>query len=478
MAAKTIGKKVLAFVCAALFCLGFLGVGVPVNAAGVNITQTVDSVAVGESITISAGQSGASWSSSNNAVATVDQNGVVTGHSMGKATITASYGGQSDSCVVSVGFLNGIDVSKHNGTVDWDAVAASGVDFVMIRSSYGGEYFPNQNDSKLIENIRGAYEHGIPFGLYHYSYAGCGMDTHPGSTAEQDAGYEADYLLQVLNMAEVKPYLEGMVLPIAYDLEEDVHVNMSGNRLTGLVEIFADKLRDAGYSTMVYTSESVMERLDLAELDQQGIGFWMARWPNSPDFTVSKTIGSTGYVPDIWQYASDGRNPGIGNGTSNVDMNIIYLNMDEAKAQMAKVAQPQVSTSGSTATLSFAARTMYVESYTVLKVRGTQVMVLEDQLEGSAIEYVDSGYQAGDRYYINCNLNPLFSSQKTVYYGLHPGDWNLDGKLDVTDVMNLAQGVLDPSRIPNNGYSQGDFDGNQRVDVMDVMTLAQEVLWY
>ena len=478
MTAKTMGKKALALLCAVLLCMGLFWMGMPVSAAGVNITQTIDSVRIGDSITLSAGQEGAAWTSSNDAVATVDQNGVVTGHSMGKATITASYGGQSDSCTVSVGFLNGIDVSQHN-VVDWDAVAASGVDFVMIRAGYGVEYFPNQNDDELINNIRGAYEHGIPYGLYLYSYAGTGStETHPGSTAEQDAGYEAEYMLQILNMNEVKPYLSGMKLPIAYDLEEKAQVALGGSRLTGMVEIFANTLRNAGYSTMVYTMESVMETLDLNRLTDQGIGIWLARWPNSPDFTTQKTIGSTGVVPDIWQYASDGRNPGVGGGNGDTDLDLIYLDLDSAKAQMAQVAQPEVTTSGNTATVHFAARTPYVESYTVVRVRGDQVSVLASNLSRSTIQYTDNSYQAGDRYFINCNLNSMFSADRSVYYGLHPGDWDLNGDLNVTDVMSLAQAVLDPSRIPNNGYSQADWDGNSAVNVMDVMSLAQQVLWY
>ena len=72
----------------------------------------------------------------------------------------------------------------------------------------------------------------------------------------------------------------------------------------------------------------------------------------------------------------------------------------------------------------------------------------------------------------------MFAVDRSVYYGLHPGDWDLNGDLNVTDVMSLAQAVLDPSRVPANGYSQADWDGNNAVNVMDVMSLAQQVLWY
>ncbi|HIR40705.1 MAG TPA: hypothetical protein IAB36_02640, partial [Candidatus Egerieicola pullicola] len=176
--------------------------------------------------------------------------------------------------------------------------------------------------------------------------------------------------------------------------------------------------------------------------------------------------------------ASDGRNPGVGGGNGDTDLDLIYLDLDSAKAQMAQAAQPEVTTSGNTATLHFATRTPYVESYTLVRVRGDQVSVLASNLSRSTIQYTDNSYQTGDRYFINCNLNSMFAVDRSVYYGLHPGDWDLNGDLNVTDVMSLAQAVLDPSRVPANGYSQADWDGNNAVNVMDVMSLAQQVLWY
>lgn len=469
MAVKTMGKKALAAVLAAVLCLGLLVIGVPVSAAGVDIPQTIDSVAVGSSITLSAGQAGATWSSSNTAVATVDQNGVVTGHSMGKATITATYGGQSDSCTVSVGFLNGIDVSHHQGQVNWDAVAASGVDFVMIRVGFGWE--GDQVDKQFVNNVQGAYEHGIPYGLYFYSYAGT-----ESTPAEEDVQKEAAYCLSA--MERIQPYLSGMALPVAYDLEEDEQVAMSGDRLTGMVEIFANALRNAGYSTMVYADNRLLPNLNLTKLEGEGIGFWYARYPAAPNFSTQMTIGTTGVVPDMWQYASDGSNPGIGGGSSEVDQDLIYLDMASAIAQIKKIAKPDVTVSGSTATLSFAARTLYLESYDVVRVRGDQVAVLAQNLPRYTTQYIDTGYQAGDKYFLNFHLNSVLRPDWPTYYGLNPGDMDLDGNFNVTDVMALAQGILHPETLPNNGYTTTDWNNDNKLNVTDVMTAAQEVLKY
>ncbi len=471
MPVKTIGKKALAALCAAALCLGLFCVGMPVSAAGVAISQTIDSVDVGESITLSAGQAGATWTSSDPTVATVDENGVVTGRSMGKATITATYGGQSDSCVVSVGFLNGIDVSHHN-SVDWDAVAASGVDFVMIRAGYGWENFPNQNDREFETNVRQAYEHGIPFGLYFYSYAGT-----ESTPAEEDVAAEAAYFLREMEL--IQPYLDGMILPVAYDLEEPEQTSMSGDRLTGLVEIFANAIREEGYSTMVYTSDSVMRRLDLAELESQGIGFWNAYYvaDDKLDFTKQMTIGSsqtngnTGVVPDIWQYASDGRNPGVGGGNANTDLDLLYLDIDSAQTQLLSQSWPDVTVSGSTAEVSFAARTLYLEGYTLVKYRqGTLTQLAE--LPRCTISYRDTDYLPGDQYILAFRLNPMLAGEETVWFQLSSRDFNGDGSQNVLDVMALAQDAV--GKITLDNYFSSDFTGDGTVDLLDVMEFARQ----
>ena len=63
--------------------------------------------------------------------------------------------------------MRGIDVSAHQGNINWDAVKASGIEFAIIRISYG----QSAVDSKAIRNIEECIRVGIPFGVYTYSYA-------------------------------------------------------------------------------------------------------------------------------------------------------------------------------------------------------------------------------------------------------------------------------------------------------------------
>ena len=64
----------------------------------------------------------------------------------------------------------GIDVSEHNGRIDWQAVKRAGVEFAIIRCGYGQDY-ESQHDDRWLDNVRGATAAGIPYGVYLYSYA-------------------------------------------------------------------------------------------------------------------------------------------------------------------------------------------------------------------------------------------------------------------------------------------------------------------
>lgn len=121
------------------------------------------------------------YSSSDNAVASVNSDGIVIGKKMGECYITiADDNGSSSKLNIRVGYYKGIDVSSFNGDVNYSSIKSQGIDFVMIRSSYGwydsydaaaGKEYGFQYDSKLYNNVKGAVENNVPFGIYHYSYA-------------------------------------------------------------------------------------------------------------------------------------------------------------------------------------------------------------------------------------------------------------------------------------------------------------------
>ena len=84
--------------------------------------------------------------------------------------------------------IKGVDVSEMNGSVDFQALKAAGIQFVLIRCGYGSDY-PFQDDACFAENVRKADTAGMPWGAYLYSYA---------KNADM-AKSEAAHTLRVLN---------------------------------------------------------------------------------------------------------------------------------------------------------------------------------------------------------------------------------------------------------------------------------------
>ena len=78
--------------------------------------------------------------------------------------------------------MNGIDVSKWQGVIDWLEAKADGVEFAIIREGWGKKS-PNQIDKQFKRNYENAKSVGIPVGCYHYSYA----------DSVSDARYEAEF---------------------------------------------------------------------------------------------------------------------------------------------------------------------------------------------------------------------------------------------------------------------------------------------
>ena len=292
-------KRWIAFVLTVLVCVcsAVVYVSAESKAATVTMDREWASVAIGSTVQLSAqSSSSVTWKSSDTSLATVDQTGKVTGKSMGMVTITATSNGKTDTCQVSVGMTQGIDVSSWNQTVDWAKVKEHGVDFAIIRVGYGWEDYPNQIDKQFVNNVKGAVQNGIDFGLYFYSYA----------TNADEAEQEAAYLLRALE-DYVPGYMSSMTLPIAYDVEDPCMQGLSKDTMTAIVKTFCTEMQKAGYDAMVYSGKySYFPMMDVESLREMGVTFWLAMYPNSPDFTTVPYMGSSAAQPAIWQYASDG----------------------------------------------------------------------------------------------------------------------------------------------------------------------------
>lgn len=198
----------------------------------------------------------------------------------------------------------GIDVSKWNGTIDWNAVANAGIDFAIIRVGYRG-YTQGTlvEDSYFKQNIEGATKAGIKVGIYFFTQA----------ITEAEAVEEASMALSLVSGYRLQ-------LPIYFDTEKvsgnGRANNMSVAQRTAITKAFCETVKNAGYLPGVYASTSwYNNQLNVTELANYDI--WVAHYAN--------VCGFKGRY-HMWQYTSSGSVPGI---KGRVDLNIRYVGVPE-----------------------------------------------------------------------------------------------------------------------------------------------------
>ena len=276
----------------------------------VEIERNYASVEVGESVAIKATVTSEfsdetpviSWYSSDESIATVDDNGNVRGVSVGQAKITAQTAtGNFDTISVSVGFYNGITLTSRDGdyttgnkeNIDWSAIKNNGFDFAVIRAGWGSEDYPHQNDAQFVNNVNGAVENEIPFYLSFVAYA----------QSKEEALAEADYFLREMNEylpAAGKDYL----VSVLYNMTYSEYAYNSAELNTEIALAFAEKLKEHGYDTLVYANKSFFLNVNTDELKNNGLGIYYRYYPYVVDFEdVPHPSGTTA---DMWEYRSDG----------------------------------------------------------------------------------------------------------------------------------------------------------------------------
>ena len=201
-----------------------------------------------------------------------------------------------------VSFSTGVDVSAFQGDIDWEAVAADGIDFAIIRAGlrgYGSKGSIHEDDN-VRKNLVGAADAGLRVGVYFYSQA----------ITVEEAIEEADFVLDIIKDYEIDA-------PVVFDWENDPGVgmrtdNLPGNVLTECAVAFCEKIKAAGYTPCVYFNLSdAYVRYDLDKISDYV--FWYAQHKGvSPKFY---------YQYNIWQYSDSGKVDGI---DGYVDLNICF----------------------------------------------------------------------------------------------------------------------------------------------------------
>ena len=210
----------------------------------------------------------------------------------------AKYNFASDGSLVVGSGTMGIDVSKWNGSIDWNAVKNSGVSYVIIRVGYRGSSQGSLIDDPTFKtNIKGATAAGLKVGVYFFTQA----------VDEVEAVQEASMVLDRISGYKIS-------YPVFLDVEAS---GGRGDKIdsatrTAVCKAFCNTIQNAGYTAGIYANKTWLTgKMDAGALGSYKI--WLAQYAATPTYTGRY---------DLWQYKSTGKVSGI---SGNVDLNLSYL---------------------------------------------------------------------------------------------------------------------------------------------------------
>lgn len=197
----------------------------------------------------------------------------------------------------------GVDVSEHQGSINWEKVAQTDVKFAMVRLAYRGWGAEGviRADARGMDNLQGAADAGLKVGVYFFSQA----------ITVEEAVEEARFLLELLDGRTLD-------MPVVFDWEtvsseEARTANIKRETLNACALAFCAEIEAAGYDAMVYYNLDLGKWMfDLLAIQQAGYDFWLAMYSDSLRY---------GYRVQMWQYSNAGSVPGI---KTKVDMNLYF----------------------------------------------------------------------------------------------------------------------------------------------------------
>lgn len=214
----------------------------------------------------------------------------------------------------------GIDVARYQGTIDWAQVAASGIDFAMVRVGYRADTSREIcADTNAKYNMQEAQKNGIKVGVYFFSTA---------TTAEEakaEAGWVADYISKYQ-----------ITYPVAYDCEgfdrpESPQYHLSNAERTDIAIAFLQEIYNRGYTPMFYASMGELSGNAKWDTDrlEGSYRIWVSQYPSVPYPDTAKSSYAGTHA--MWQYTNRGTVAGI---DRPVDVNVAYFGYEgTAQAQ-------------------------------------------------------------------------------------------------------------------------------------------------
>lgn len=205
----------------------------------------------------------------------------------------------------------GIDVARYQGTIDWTQVAASGIDFAMVRVGYRADTSREiVADSNAQYNMQEAQRNGIKVGAYFFSTA----------VSTEEAKAEADWVADYISRYQI-------TYPVAYDCEGfdqpgSAQYNLTNAQRTDIAIAFLQEIYNRGYTPMFYASMGELSgnaKWDTTRIEST-YRIWVSQYPTVPYPETSKSSYSGTHA--MWQYTNRGTVAGIGRP---VDVNVAYF---------------------------------------------------------------------------------------------------------------------------------------------------------
>lgn len=365
-----------------------------------------------------------------------------------------------------------IDVSEHQGLINWDAVknnntGASSIDGAIIRISAG----TMREDYQLANNIAGARRNGIPIGVYIYSYA----DDTEGALEEARFTYEV-----------IKKYgLENTQFPIYYDLESfetynngyrDVYAPSNSAQYETIVRAYMKYLNDRGiHNVQLYSYRDLIKSKMNTPYLLKYMG-WIAAYTHRLDFDNIYYNGLFG-----WQYTSTlERVNGI---SGNVDVSCFYYKtppqVDNVPSSISSIIKAQGLQYGNDYISGFSPKVsnQTVNTSKIKNLNTDQYLIEVSDANGNQIDYSSSvALKTGDK---------LFFKRKEGLDGSVPeysftiavrSDINGNGKTDAADYLMIMDTILGKFNMNSAQTKAGDINGNGRIDAADYLMIMDNIL--
>lgn len=213
-----------------------------------------------------------------------------------------------------------VDISKWQGDMDFAQTKTAGVQGAMMRCAYNGS-----KDTKFDEYEKLANDSGIPVGAYafsvwHYNSVNGGS----AETAKAKAIADADKVIDILKGKNITGYVA-----LDLELENNQTTSLSKSEMTDIANIYMDKLKEAGYTPMLYCSISwLFDRMVPSDIRYP---FWIAYYNDAgfkgTDFPTGKYGDLMRQIKDrivMWQYSSKGDGKAFGASSQYIDLNHLY----------------------------------------------------------------------------------------------------------------------------------------------------------